>query len=69
LISAGRFSELDGYVGYMEQYAASHRAFDEDGEFQREVLNATRALGNAVRLARNGQLEEPGSELEDPNPK
>ncbi|MBR0739236.1 flavodoxin family protein [Bradyrhizobium liaoningense] len=69
LISAGRFGELDGYVGYMEPYATSHRALDEDGEFQEEVVNAARALGNAVRLARSGRLEEPGAGLADPNPK
>ncbi|QIO33432.1 flavodoxin family protein [Bradyrhizobium sp. 1(2017)] len=69
LISAGRFGELDGYVGYMEPYATSHRALDEDDEFQEEVVNAARALGNAVRLARSGRLEEPGAGLADPNPK
>lgn len=69
LISAGRFAELDGYVGYMEPYATSHRALDEDEEFQQEVQNAARALGNAVRLARSGRLEEPGAGLADPNPK
>jgi hypothetical protein len=69
LISAGRFAELDGYVGYMEQYATSHRALDDDGEFQEQVRNAARALGNAVRMARSGQLREPGAGLSDPNPK
>ncbi|MBR0776550.1 flavodoxin family protein [Bradyrhizobium diazoefficiens] len=69
LISAGRFGELDGYVGYMEPYATSHRELDEDREFQQEVLNAARALGNAVLLARSGRLQEPGAGLEDPNPK
>ena len=69
LISAGRYAELDGYVGYMEPYATSHRALDDDGEFQQEVINAARALGNAVRLARSGRLEEPGAGLADPNPK
>lgn len=69
LISAGRFGELDGYVGYMEQYATSHRDLDEDGDFQHEVQNVARALGNAVRLARSGRLDEPGAGLEDPNPK
>ncbi|MBH5386936.1 flavodoxin family protein [Bradyrhizobium diversitatis] len=69
LISAGRFAELDGYVGYMEPYATSHRDLDEDREFQQEVQNAARALGNAVRLARSGRLEEPGAGLADPNPK
>lgn len=69
LISAGRFGELDGYVGYMEQYATSHRDLDEDREFQQQVRNAARALGNAVRLARSGRLDEPGAGLEEPNPK
>ncbi|MBR0703876.1 flavodoxin family protein [Bradyrhizobium diazoefficiens] len=69
LISAGRFAELDGYVGYMEPYATSHHALDEDGEFQQEVRNAARALGNAVHLARSGRLQEPGAGLQDPNPK
>ncbi|GMO44766.1 flavodoxin family protein [Bradyrhizobium sp. TM233] len=32
-------------------------------------LNAARALGNAVRLARSGCLQEPGTGLQDPNPK
>jgi multimeric flavodoxin WrbA len=69
LVSAGRFGELDGYVGYMEKYATSHHELDEDHEFQREVLNTARALGNAVQLARRGQLQQPGFGLEDPNPK
>ncbi|WP_018320600.1 flavodoxin family protein [Bradyrhizobium sp. WSM2793] len=63
LISAGRFAELDGYVG------TSHRELDDDREFQQQVQNAARALGNAVRLARSGQLQEPGAGLADPNPK
>jgi hypothetical protein len=69
LVSAGRYAELDGYVGYMEPYATSHRALDDDGEFQKQVQNAARALGDAVRLARSGQLREPGAGLSDPNPK
>ncbi len=69
LISAGRKSEADGYVGYMEPYATSHQALDEDREFQDEVRNAARALGNAVRLARAGKLEDPAKGVVDPNPK
>ena len=69
LISAGRYAELDGYVGYGEPYATSHRELDEDCEFQQEVQNGARALGNAGRLARSGRLEEPGARLADPNPK
>src|SRR5438477_7064067 len=40
LISAGRFAEADGYIGYMEPYATSHEALDEDLAFQQEVQNA-----------------------------
>ena len=69
LISAGRKGETDGYVGYMEPYATSHRALDEDREFQDEVLNVARALGKAVKLARAGKFENPADGLTDPNPK
>lgn len=69
LVSAGRFAELDGYVGYMEPYATSHQELDHDREFQEEVVNAARVLGNAVRLARLGQLRDPGRHIADPNPK
>lgn len=69
LVSAGRFAEVDGYVGYMEPYATSHRALDDDAAFQKDVGNAARALGTAVKLAREGRLENPGRGLVDTNPK
>jgi multimeric flavodoxin WrbA len=69
LISAGGMSEADGYIGYMEPYATSHRSLDNDGAFQQEMLNAARALGNAIKLCRAGKLENPGKGLADPNPK
>jgi len=69
LISAGRTSQADGYVGYMEPYATSHQALDEDRDFQDEALNAARALGNAVKLARAGKFENPAKGLAEPNPK
>ncbi|MEK9282861.1 flavodoxin family protein [Bradyrhizobium sp. ISRA442] len=69
LISAGRAAELDGYVGYMAPYATSHNELDRDEAFQEQVLNTARALGRAVKLARSGQLEDPGAGLEEPRPK
>ncbi len=69
LISAGGMSESDGYIGYMEPYATSHRALDEDEPMQEEVRNVARALGRAVVLSRSGKLEDPGRGLADPNPK
>ena len=69
LISAGGMAEADGYVGYMQPYATSHQALDDDAAFQQEVLNVARALGNAVTLARAGKFENPANGLVDPNPK
>ena len=53
----------------MEPYATSHQSLDEDRDFQDEVLNAARALGNAVKLARAGKFENPAEGLLEPNPK
>jgi multimeric flavodoxin WrbA len=69
LISAGGMAETDGYIGYMEPYATSHRALDRDDAFQAEVCDVARALGNAVKLARAGKYQNPGEGLVDPNPK
>ncbi len=69
LISAGRFAEADGYVGYMTPYATSHDALDQDEAFQQEVRNAAHALAGAVKLARDGDLNDPGRGLSDPTPK
>jgi multimeric flavodoxin WrbA len=69
LISAGAMSEADGYIGYMEPYATSHQALDDDQAFQENVRNVARALGKAVLLHRAGKYQEPGEGLADPNPK
>jgi multimeric flavodoxin WrbA len=69
LISAGGLAETDGYIGYMEPYATSHQALDEDSDFQQEVTNVAKALGNAVKLSRKGMFENPGRGLTEPNPK
>jgi multimeric flavodoxin WrbA len=69
LISAGRAGEADGYIGYMEPYATSHQALDEDAAFKEEVLNVAKSLANAVMLSRGGKLQDPGKGLVEPNPK
>jgi multimeric flavodoxin WrbA len=69
LISAGGMSEADGYIGYMEPYATSHQALDDDEAFQENARNVARALGKAVTLHRAGKYQEPGEALVDPNPK
>jgi hypothetical protein len=69
LISAGSFAEIDGYIGYMEPYANSHQALDEDTAFQEEVRNVARALGNAIKLNLSRKLTNPGKGLVEPEPK
>ena len=69
LISAGGLAETDGYIGYMKPYATSHEALDQDTDFQEEVANVARTLGNAVKLSLAGNFENPGACLKEPNPK
>ena len=69
LVQASRTAEVDGYIGYMEPYATSHQALDEEEDFQDETRNAARALGNAVKLSRAGKYQRPDGDLDDPNPK
>lgn len=69
LVSAGGMAETDGYIGYMEPYATSHAALDEDTAFQEEVRNVARTLGRAVVLAREGRFDQPGEGLRDPRSK
>jgi multimeric flavodoxin WrbA len=69
LVQASRTAEVDGYVGYMQPYATSHEALDNDKNIQEETRNAARALGNAVKLYREGKYERPDENLRDPTPK
>ena len=69
LIAAGHQSQLARYVGYMESYAASHDALDNDSGFQEETRNAAHALLEAVKLLRRGQLKQPDAKLREPRPK
>lgn len=69
LVSAGRTSETDGYIGYMEPYATSHQALDKDLDFQEKARNAARGLARAVKLQRAGKYQRPDRDIRDPNPK
>jgi multimeric flavodoxin WrbA len=66
LVSAGRLAENDGYIGYMEPYATSHQALDDDENMQEEVRNVARALANAVILKRAGKYDRPDEGLREP---
>lgn len=69
LIQAGPKSQLGAYVGYMKPYATSHGELDADKGFQEEVRNAARALVEAVKRLRKGNLEPPDAALSEPRPK
>lgn len=69
LIPAGKKSQLDRYVGYLKPYATSHEDLDEDKDFQEDVRNSARALLEAVKMLRKGELRQPDTHLHDPRPK
>ncbi len=69
LIPAGTKSQLGAYVGYLQPYATSHDDLDRDKGLQQEVRNAARALVQAVRQLRRGELKQPDAGLHEPRPK
>ncbi len=69
LIEAGRLSQLDRMIGYMEPYATSHDALDRDTALHEEVRNAARSLIEAVKLSRSGALQQPDAALDVPRKK
>ncbi len=69
LIPAGHAALVGRYVGYYRPYATSHDDLDRDGDIQEEVRNAARALLEAVRQQRRGELKQPDAQLHDPRPK
>jgi multimeric flavodoxin WrbA len=69
LIDAGKKSQVDGYIGYQQTYATSHDDLDHDDGFQEQTRNAARALAEAVRMLRRGELRQPDAKLREPRPK
>ena len=69
LIGAGAKSQIDRYIGYMKPYATSHEDLDRDSDVQEETRNAAHALMQAVRMMREGRLEQPDAGLREPRPK
>ncbi|MDF2114838.1 flavodoxin family protein [Roseiarcaceae bacterium H3SJ34-1] len=67
LVGAGADAELDGYIGYYEPYATSHKALDEDDDFRTEVINASEAMADAVLAQRAGSFV--AKRRPEPNPK
>jgi multimeric flavodoxin WrbA len=69
LIQAGHQSQIARYIGYMESYAASHDALDNDQAIRDETANAARALVAAVKMIRDGEMKQPDRRLREPRPK
>jgi len=65
LISAGSLAELDGYIGYEEPYALSHKALDEDPAFQQDVRTAATVLARAVTLQAEGRFTQADAGLKE----
>jgi len=63
LISAGSMSEIDGYIGYEEPYATSHKALDDDNAIQQDVRSAATTLARAIKLQAENQLQRADSGL------
>ncbi|MBT9492906.1 MAG: flavodoxin family protein [Paucibacter sp.] len=69
LIGAGTASKLDRYIGYFEPYYNSHEALDEDKAVQEEARNVARAVVQAVKQLRAGQLVPPDLRTQQPRAK
>jgi hypothetical protein len=68
-IDAGAGSRLDRSIGYYEPYFDSHEALDRDQAVQDEACNVGHAVARAVRMLREGRLEDPDRGLHWPRPK
>jgi multimeric flavodoxin WrbA len=68
-IDAGAGSRLDRSIGYYEPYFDSHEALDRDQAVQDEARNVGHAVARAVRMLREGRLQEPDRGLHWPRPK
>jgi multimeric flavodoxin WrbA len=69
LIPAGHLSVAQRYIGYLAPYATSHDALDRGTSTQEDVRNVARAVVQAVKQLRSGDLKPPDRKLRDPRPK
>ncbi len=68
LESAGGRASLDRYIGYLESYAESHDAYDQDVGIVAEARNIARTVTERL-IQRRAGVTPPGGDLEDPRPK
>jgi hypothetical protein len=69
LIPAGHLGIAERYIGYVGPYATSHDALDKETSTQEDLRNVARALVQAVKQLRSGDLKPPDRKLRDPRPK
>lgn len=68
LVQAGR-AVVDRYIGYMDPYATSHDALDDDRDVQEEMRNVAREVVATIKAQRDGRFVDAGAALKDPRPK
>jgi len=61
-------TDLDRFIGYLEPYATSHEALDQDDDLVKEVTNVMRTLAERVEQLRSG-VARVGEALVEPRPK
>lgn len=69
LIPVSTQGTLARYVGYLEPYATSHQALDQDHDLHKEVQNAARSLALAVTSSRRHFLDSLNPPFVEPRPK
>lgn len=69
LIAAGHLATVDRYICYLTPYATSHDDLDKETATQEDVRNVARAVVQAVRQRRDGELKQPDGGLRQPRPK
>ena len=69
LIPAGDLAVQGRYICYLTPYATSHDDLDSETATQEDVRNAARALVQAVKLRRAGDLPQPDQDLKEPRQK
>ena len=69
MFPAGHKAELDRFIGYLTPYATSHDDLDRDPDVQEDVRNCARALVQAVKQLRHGELLPPDRVVHETRPK
>jgi multimeric flavodoxin WrbA len=69
LIPAGRRAQIDAYIGYLGTYAENHLDLDKDQAIQDDTRTAAKALVQAVKQLRAGELRQPDAGLHEARPK